>query len=990
MDINKLWSQQETNKENRRSLSVNTILAGKYLVGPVLGQGGFGITYKGYDLNLETYVAIKEYFPVELVSRDTSSGYGDKVVSLSGEKGTVYRQGLKKYMEEAQHISRLQGIPGIISVKDFFYENETAYIVMEYIDGVSLKEYLDCQGGRIAEEEALQIMKPVLEGLEKVHMSGLIHRDISPDNIMLILEQGKVKEAKLIDFGAARMTEKNDQKSLTIILKHGYAPEEQYRTHGEQGSWTDVYAVCAVLYRMVTGNTPVPAMDRLFQDSLVPLKQANVPVNKRTALAVEKGLAVKREDRIQTVQELLAALYGTEKIKAKPNRIALFGGLGGICMLALAVLVIMLASGKGKNQDTELSNRSQQGTIQDETEGLASEQTVEIAVEETKEDELGEEIVEYMPQKSIGQGINKNHLIFCKPDGTVIARGSNEYGQCDVESWNHIVAVAGGVYHSLGLRADGTTVAVGDNGSGACNVEQWENIVDIEAGASFSMGVTAEGNVLVEGAEFGMYNHMDFDKIAGWTDIKSVEYTFGADAKVIECVFGLKKDGSVIIEGEFNGEDVSDVTITTGWENVEKIIFFDPVLVGIEADGTVHASAVLENEPDTYVEGCIEFWENLPKMKQIDESGYFGVSMDGDVILFDDGSDYNEMIQEMDTESVEFLKDAWTSTFYFKTYLLLEDEINAWTDMVAVHSDNDRYVYGISQNGEFYELPVNVGNEIEEFQDLVYVDLNSYGLTAQKKDGSLLYYGSDLNYYKEIEKEKPEKTIKEREPASQILYLYEDGTMEVLDPTYSYQKLQKEKCPKEHIVQIESFKNYCVFLMEDGTVQTLQSTVYETGEKPEYKEYADQIKNWKDITYIWSDYDAFYGLQKDGTILAVGEEAENWSVEPSKKMYSLSYDSFLGLTENGTVKLYDNSGSNNINATGMYQVESWTDIIDVAIGDAHTVGLKADGTVVAVGKNHCGQCDVEEWKDIVSITAYGQCTAGITSDGELLMTGTLF
>ena len=308
-------------RQNPRCLPVNTVLAGKYLVGKVLGEGGFGITYMGYDLNMKTRIAIKEYFPVELVSRDTTrlseGGGSDRVISLSGEKSKTYRQGLQKYVDEARSVSRFSGTPGIVSVKDFFYENDTAYIVMEYIEGVSLKEYLKQRGGKLPEEEALAILRPVLEALEQVHGAGIVHRDISPDNIMLTFGEGdgssgesggsgiapetvhgNIAAVRLIDFGAARMTAKNDQKSLTIILKHGYAPEEQYRSHGEQGPWTDVYALCAVLYRMLTGTVPEPAMDRLFSDGLKRPEELGADVSPAVSEAVMKGLAVKKENRI--------------------------------------------------------------------------------------------------------------------------------------------------------------------------------------------------------------------------------------------------------------------------------------------------------------------------------------------------------------------------------------------------------------------------------------------------------------------------------------------------------------------------------------------------------------------------------------------------------------------------------------------------------------------------------------------------------------------
>ena len=175
-------------EKNTRWLPLQHILDGKYLLGKVIGEGGFGITYIGWDLNMEVRVAIKEYFPVGLASRELSDSSRYTISALTGEKQNYYRHGLQKFTEEARSLAKFYQLDGIVSVKDFFYENETAYMVMEYVDGVTMKEYLNAHGGRLAAAETLQLLEPVIRSLEVIHREQIIHRDISPDNLMITRE----------------------------------------------------------------------------------------------------------------------------------------------------------------------------------------------------------------------------------------------------------------------------------------------------------------------------------------------------------------------------------------------------------------------------------------------------------------------------------------------------------------------------------------------------------------------------------------------------------------------------------------------------------------------------------------------------------------------------------------------------------------------------------------------------------------------------------
>jgi len=284
-------------------LPPGAVLHNRYVIESLLGHGGFGITYAAYDRSFGARVAIKEYLPRHLASR----GEGQVRVSVyAGEARRHFEYGLQKFKEEVQALQQFAQHPNVVSVRDYFEANGTAYMVMEYAEGVTLKEYLEKKGGRLAFEEARDIMTPVMDALREVHQVGLLHRDVSPDNIYITV----AAQVRVIDFGAARYYAGEQSKSLSIILKSGYAPEEQYRSSGKQGPWTDVYAVGATFYKLLTGHPPPDALDRLAQDTLEPPSRLGVSIPPPAEGALLQALAVNADRRFQSMGEFQQALLG--------------------------------------------------------------------------------------------------------------------------------------------------------------------------------------------------------------------------------------------------------------------------------------------------------------------------------------------------------------------------------------------------------------------------------------------------------------------------------------------------------------------------------------------------------------------------------------------------------------------------------------------------------------------------------------------------------
>jgi len=301
---------EEGTRNAPHQLQIGTVLREQYRIGRVLGQGGFGITYLGWDLYLDTAVAIKEYYPSGAVMRDAAVSTTVSDVSGNGER---FRANRERFLREAKVLARFSQVPEVVQVRNFFLDNNTAYIVMEYVEGITLKQYVKNSGGRISAPETLRILKPVIRTLARVHEAGIVHRDISPDNIMMV-PGGK---AKVLDFGAGRdvsgaAVNKELTKSTEAILKQGYAPIEQYQKRGALGPWTDVYALCATIYYCLTGEVPPDSPARMMGYENISFDALGLSEAQQAAL--DHGMALRTEERTASMEQLYRELYGETSV----------------------------------------------------------------------------------------------------------------------------------------------------------------------------------------------------------------------------------------------------------------------------------------------------------------------------------------------------------------------------------------------------------------------------------------------------------------------------------------------------------------------------------------------------------------------------------------------------------------------------------------------------------------------------------------------------
>lgn len=563
-----------------------------YILGASLGQGGFGITYIALDMVTNQRVAIKEYYPTYCAIRTDT-----RTVTYYRGQEDVYNKGKKRFLDEARMLKSLSDLNSVVNVLDFFEFNNSAYLVMEFVEGDSLKAHA-LKHGKFPAQEFLTKLRPLMEDLERMHQRGVVHRDIAPDNIIMTPDG----QMKLIDFGAARSYV--GDKSMTVVVKKGFAPIEQYMRHGSTTA-TDVYSLAATIYYCITGVVPPDSAERQYdEDTLQSPISLGAELSREQEQAILQALEVQPKMRTQSVAELLKALEHTSEQEEMPTE----SPKKSIWWIPVAaVLVLCLGAGvllMGKNQPA--------APVQTESAQISTPETVPTvtvksdvaryneAVDLFFNGEYGKAAIAFYnlgdfrdaktisrqiwdaltPEKTIATG--RYHTVAVKNDGTVLTVGwiHGDAGKElpiegeKVSKWRDIVSITAGDYHTVGLKNDGTVIATGLNTSSQCDVSHWTDIIDVVAGETYTAG--------------------------------------------------LKSDGTVVYAGSIPNAEVIDT-----WENIVSIAGERFTLAGLKADG----SALFSNQPDLII-------QNIIGLAVISNGDRATIMEDGTVIL-SNGTTYN-------------------------------------------------------------------------------------------------------------------------------------------------------------------------------------------------------------------------------------------------------------------------------------------------------------------------------------------------------------
>ena len=682
------------------ALPMGTILAGKYLVGRVLGQGGFGITYVGWDIALERKVAIKEYYPSGQVSRNPGSRGLTWYTSVQSQQAK--QNGTQMFLKEARKMSKVDDIPNVVRVRDLFQENETAYIVMDFVEGETLKARLE-KTGPLPWEQAKGIFLPAIQAMEQVHQAGLVHRDISPDNLMLTPD-GKVK---ILDLGAAKDLSVNNGASSMQVAKGGFSPFEQYTQRGSSGPWTDVYAMAATVYYTLTGKLPPVATDRVVEDTISWEEPGLKALPAQALEALQKAMVISAKTRMQSMDELEKGLYSTT-VKPEPAP-------APQPMQETRPEPQPASEVKPKSQPEQESKPKSQPTPEPAPQAQ-SEPKPEAGKKSGKKLWIAAAavIAVVLCGALIWANANKpaddtNTAAFAATTPTTapttvptvaataapttempISIPSPATSQSLAEEYGRKKVVAAGDHFAVGIKPDGSCIAAGNPKP---NVSSWTGMCSLSACGDTVAGLRSDGTVVCSDPTLNVRN---------WKDIVQIDYfegLWGEDHHIV----GLTSSGKVVAEGT-NRYGECDVS---GWEDIVDVAAGATHTVGLRSDGTVVACG--NNE---YGQCNVSDWVGIVDVAAARYAVY-GLTSDGRILVA--GQTYNGEVLEVPTP-----------------------EVSGWDNIVAILAsceggDGCDYVVGIREDGTIVTNRSTWAylddGDIESFQDVQCIDVASWGYT---------------------------------------------------------------------------------------------------------------------------------------------------------------------------------------------------------------------------------------------------------------------
>ena len=951
-------NQEKSYEVSPHQLNPGTLLIDKYLIGNVIGEGGFGITYIGRDINLDMRIAVKEYYPNGLINRNNT--ISSEITVTTKEKNEYFEKGKSRFLEEARILAKLSGEKGIVDVRDFFQANNTAYIVMEYLDGITLKEHLS-KKSKLDVGEVLEMMKPLMDSLENIHAQGLIHRDISPDNIMI---DSKRKNLKLLDFGAARDISGTDPKSLSVILKPGYAPEEQYRSKGVQGPWTDVYALCATIYRCITGVTPDDSMQRVFQDETRKPSEFGVNITSTQEETLMKGMSILQKDRYQSVKEFRIAIEGIKiagdsddiksisientfdgsekdmstvdmqkkepsnkaeqiekiqpvnpvqsnprddavKIKdntnTKPNNpdinkklIAIIASVAGVFVIGAIMTVVIVL------MNNNIGEPAVGPSVSPSTEAT---QVVKVDPTYETHGQTSEAVSESTPDEP-------------QPPESVFSSGRN------------IIAAKN---HTVALKDDGTVLVAGWEGrpiyTTSNQVLHFSRLMNVQKMVGNSRNIT----VLHSTGEVS--TSLDINDLNRYQGI--IDVAVGSSH-----IIALKSDGTVIASGyDSNGE-----TKVTAWKDIVAVYAGRNWSVGLKSDGTVVATGKNDNSQ------CdVSKWTNV-KSIVIGYDYTLGITENGS-ILGKGGS-------------------FWSSSSPI--------ELNNFKNCIEI-AGGDSHLVGLKSDGTVMAEGRNYYGQCDVFgwTDVVKIAAAGNLTVGLKSDGTILVTGKhDYAQYNPAQGVNDVSDIFVTD--SYIAWVYKNGTLGATGDGYFWDlRLLPDWLEYHKVADIGTIATGDNFV----AVLTKDSKIYVWGDNNSDQRSAEE---WTSITTIAAGSNFLLGLKSDGTVVSTYKETYN-PIDVSSWSDIVAIDAgrdfAVGLKSNGTVVAAGEDGY------GQTNVRGWKDIIAISVGKDFVIGLKADGTCEAAGYNGYKQCDVYDWTDITRIAASDYITAAIRRNGSVIITG---